>query len=134
MLRYFTVMPPEPQNLQITKEEANAGARAIVKLFAAWNLSDNEARNLLGGINRNNWARWKEGRKVRISQDLATRLGLLLSIHTSLRLLYRDKPLCYSWIRTPNKGFNGSTPLEIMTAGTILTLIEVRDYLMVLSR
>lgn len=134
MLRYFTVIPPEPQNLRITKEEADAGARAIVRLFVAWNLNDMEARNLLGGINQNTWTRWKEGRKVRIGQDLATRLGLLLSIHTSLRIIYPDKTFCYAWIKKPNKQFNGSTPLEILTAGTILSLIEVRDYLMVMSK
>lgn len=129
MLRYFTVVPPEPHNLRITKEEAAAGARAIVRLFAFWNLNDKEAIELLGGIDHTTWARWKSGRKMRIGQDLATRLGLLLSIHSSLRLIYGDKPSHHDWVKKPNREFNGSTPLEIMTAGTILSIIEVRDYL-----
>lgn len=129
MLRYFTVMPPEPQNLRITKEEAAAGARAIVRLFRAWALSDSEACELLGGIDRVTWARWKDGRRMRISQDLATRLGLILSIHASLRMLYHERNTCYAWVKKPNRQFSGSTPLEVMTAGTILSIIEVRDYL-----
>lgn len=129
MLRYFTVMPPEPQNLRITKEEAAAGARAIVRLFHAWQLSDHEACQLLGGIDRVTWARWKDGRRMRISQDLATRLGLLLSINASLRSIYGTEPLSREWVKRPNSKFNSSTPLKIMTSGTILSIIEVRDWL-----
>lgn len=122
-------MPPEPKNLRITKEEAAAGARAIVRLFRAWDLSENEACELLGGIDQVTWARWRDGRRIRIGVDLATRLGLLLSIHSNLRMLYTEKSMCYTWVKEPNRRFGGLTPLNVMTAGTMLSIIEVRDYL-----
>lgn len=130
MLRYFPVMATEPKSFRVTKEEAHAGARAIVRLFDAWGLSDREARELLGGIGQHTWLRWKDNRKIRISRDLGTRLGLLLSIHSSLRIIYHDKSVGNAWVRKSNEVFEGRTPLDIMISGTIFSMARVRNYLL----
>ena len=130
MLRYYPVMAAEPKSLRVTKEEAQAGARAIVRLFDAWGLSDREARELLGGIGQDTWLRWKENNRVRVSRDLGTRLGLLLSIHSSLRTIYRDKSVGNAWVKKSNRVFEGRTPLDVMMAGTIFSMARVRNYLM----
>lgn len=123
-------MAAEPKNLRVTKEEAQAGARAIVRLFDAWDLSDREARELLGGIGHDTWVRWKENNRIRISRDLGTRLGLLLSIHSSLRTIYRDKSVGNAWVKKSNLVFEGRTPLDIMMSGTIFSMARVRNYLL----
>ena len=123
-------MAAEPKSLRVTKEEAQAGARAIVRLFDAWGLSDREARELLGGIGQDTWLRWKENNRVRVSRDLGPRLGLLLSIHSSLRTIYRDKSVGNAWVKKSNRVFEGRTPLDVMMAGTIFSMARVRNYLM----
>ncbi|ARU16845.1 antitoxin Xre-like helix-turn-helix domain-containing protein [Croceicoccus marinus] len=130
MLRYFPVMAPEPPSLRVTKEEAHTGARAIVRLFDAWGLSDRESRELLGGIGQDTWLRWKSNSKIRISRDLGTRLGLLLSIHNSLRIIYHDKSFGNAWVRKSNEFFQWRTPLDVMMSGTIFSMARVRNYLL----
>lgn len=130
MLRYFPVMAVPPSRVPPTKDDAHAGARSIVRLFDAWELSDREARELLGGICQDKWSRWKEQRTIRIGQDLGVRLSLLLSIHSSLRSIYIDKSAGNSWVKTPSPVFEGITPLHFMTSGTIFSLARVRNYLL----
>ena len=59
----------------ITDEEAAALARTTVNLFRAWELTDAEARTLLGDMAQRTWARWKTGDIGRIDQcsDLVLR-------------------------------------------------------------
>lgn len=123
-------MAPEPPSLRVTKEEAHTGARAIVRLFDAWGLSDRESRELLGGIGQDTWLRWKSNSKIRISRDLGTRLGLLLSIHNSLRIIYHDKSFGNAWVRKSNEFFQWRTPLDVMMSGTIFSMARVRNYLL----
>ncbi len=70
-----------PERPQITATEAAAMARTVVNLFARWDLSDAEAREILGGLAARTYARWKAGEVGRIDRDLATRLSLLMGIH-----------------------------------------------------
>jgi hypothetical protein len=52
------------------------------------------------------------------NKDKLDRIGWLLSIHKSLRILYPyNEDLVYRWIRTPNQRFAGKSPLNVMTGG-----------------
>ncbi len=42
--------------LDLTDAEAQASARAVVNLLAKWELSDEEARQVLGGLSERTWA------------------------------------------------------------------------------
>jgi hypothetical protein len=129
MLREIDRTPSVPASIEITPAEAEAGARAIVNLFDRWSLRDEEACQILGGISRSTWTRWKAGNFGRIDRDLATRLSLLLGIHKGIRYLYADKQLGYEWIRKPNSNFNGQSALDVMMGGSIFALARVRRYL-----
>ncbi|WP_404405499.1 antitoxin Xre-like helix-turn-helix domain-containing protein [Pelagibacterium halotolerans] len=118
-----------PSADRITDEESAALARAVVNLFARWNLSDGEAREILGGLPARTYARWKAGEIGRIDRDLATRLSLLMGIHKGLRIMFTEPERGYRWIKAPNTVFGGKTPAEIMAAGDIFSLARVRDYL-----
>ncbi len=63
--------------------------------------------------------RFRKGlRSLPASKDKLDRVGLLLSIHKSLRLLYPyNGDLVYRWISTPNRRFKGKSPLAVMTEG-----------------
>jgi hypothetical protein len=113
----------------ITDREAVALARAAIRLFDRWGLSDDEARVLLGSMPVQTWTHWKNGQIVEINQDLRSRMAVLIGIHKGLRVLFVDPERGYRWIHKPNSGFEGSTALEVMMGGEISDLIAVRDYL-----
>lgn len=104
-------------------------ARAVIRLFEKWQVSDSDAREILGGMSARTYARWKAGELGRIDRDLATRLSLLMGIHKGLRYLFTDPRRGYAWIKKSNRVFDGRTPLEIMVQGDIFSLARVRSYL-----
>lgn len=129
MLHPLSATTARPDIPAITEEEAGALARATVELFARWELSDREARALLGGMSARSWARWKAGEIGRIGQDTALRMSLLMGIHKGLRYLFSDPARGYGWIRRPNRDFAGRAPLDVMCDGTIFDLARVRAWL-----
>ena len=118
-----------PNTPQITAREAEAMARAVIRLFEKWQLSDAEAREILGGLAARTYARWKAGEPGRIDRDLATRLSLLMGIHKGLRYLFSDPERGYAWVKKPNRAFGERTPAEIMAQGDIFSLARVRSWL-----
>jgi len=118
-----------PDIPQITAREAEAMARAVIRLFGKWQLSDTEAREILGGLAARTYARWKAGEPGRIDRDLATRLSLLMGIHKGLRYLFSEPERGYAWVKKPNRAFGGRSPAEIMAQGDIFSLARVRSWL-----
>jgi hypothetical protein len=56
--------------------------------------------------------------------------GHLLAIHTSLRTLFPANPeLAYGWMQTPNKAFEGATPLAMIETSGMAGLLTIRAYL-----
>ena len=130
-MQFATIHPTaaRPDLPAITDEEAAALARTTVNLFRAWQLSDLEARTLLGDMAQRTWARWKEGSIGRIDRDLRARMAILMGIHKGLRYLFTDPSRGYEWVRKSNAAFNGQSALDIMMRGEITDLIDLRGYL-----
>jgi Protein of unknown function (DUF2384). len=118
-----------PEIARITDAEAQAMVRAVIRLFERWQVPDNRARDILGGLAARTYARWKAGEIGRIDRDLATRLSLLMGIHKGLRYLFTDPERGYAWVGKPNPVFGGQSPVEIMAAGDIFSLARVRAWL-----
>ena len=129
MLREISNTKAAPDTPRITDQEAAAMMRAVMRLFEKWNMSDAEAREVLGGIAPRTYARWKNEDYKRIDRDLATRLSLLMGIHKGLRYLFSDPERGYAWVKKPNRAFGERTPAEIMTQGDIFSLARIRSYL-----
>lgn len=130
-MQFATIQPTvsRPDLPAITDEEAAALARTTVNLFRAWQLSDIEARILLGDMAQRTWARWKEDGIGRIDRDLRARMAILMGIHKGLRYLFTEPARGYAWIRKPNAAFAGQSALDIMMRGEITDLIDLRAYL-----
>lgn len=130
-MQFATIQPviSRPDLPVITDDEAAALARTTVNLFRAWDLSDAEARVLLGDMAPRTWARWKAGEIGRIDRDLRARMAILMGIHKALRYLFTEPARGYAWIRKPNDIFAGQSALEIMLRGEITDLIDLRAYL-----
>ena len=129
---HFTTVEPTPARTDdpaITDEEAAALARATVNLSRAWDLTDVEARTLLGDMGQRAWARWKAGDIGRIDHDLRARMAVLTGIHKALRIIFTDPHRGHAWIRKPNAAFAGRSALDVMLRGEIADLTGLRAYL-----
>jgi hypothetical protein len=129
MLHAINPTAARPNAPAITPEEAQALARATVNLFQRWELSDAEARTLLGGLPARTWARWKAGEPGRVDRDLRARMAILMGVHKGLRYLFTDPARGYGWVRAANAAFGGRSALEVMMQGEITNLIDVRGWL-----
>ena len=115
---------PDP----ITDEEAAAMFRAVVRLFRLWGVTDDQAATLLD-LPKRTFARWKAGDLGRIGRDGKARLSNLMGIHKALRLIFREAPRGYAWIKAPNEAFGGRSALDVMLGGELTDLMRVRGFL-----
>ncbi len=113
------------------KQGRESLSKMVVKLFELWGLNTGDQAALLGlsSDSRSTVARYKKGSPLADNADLIGRAGHLLGIHKSLRILFpHNRDLAYRWVATPNRRFDGQTPLSIMTEG-YEGLLAVRRYL-----
>jgi antitoxin Xre/MbcA/ParS-like protein len=115
---------PEP----ITDVEAAAMFRAAVNLFRLWGVTDDQGATILD-LPRRTFARWKAGDVGRIGRDGKARLSNLMGIHKALKIIFRERPRGYAWIKSPNDAFHGRSALEVMLGGELTDLMRVRRYL-----
>jgi hypothetical protein len=120
---------PEADSIEITALEAAAMLRAALRLFELWQISDGEARILLGQPSARTFARWKAGEVSSVPYDTARRLSYLMGIHKALRYLFKEPERAYAWVRRDNAVFGGQSALTRMLAGDVTDLAAVRSYL-----
>lgn len=125
--------PRFPINLAdpaVRKRLTASAVDGVSRLADAWRLNSAEASALLGDISERTWFRMKKGEwGGALSQDTLTRASALIGTYKGLHLLFSDR-LADEWVRLPNRGalFNGRPPLDVMLAGGIPAMIEVRRY------
>ncbi len=116
-----------------SEESRKKLARVIMNLFEHWDLDTATQLNLLGfsPTSRALLIPYKKGIKpLPNTRDLFDRVGWLLSIHKSLRLLYpKNENIRYTWISRKNMAFDNQTPLEMMTNEGIIGIAKVARYL-----
>lgn len=113
-------------------EELRALTKMIMKLFELWELNTQEQLELLGHHpnSRSNLTRYRDGHAFSSNRDLMERVGNLLGIHKSLRIIFpHNRDLVYQWPKAPNKIFDNKTPIQIMQEYGFMGLVLVRTYL-----
>lgn len=112
-----------------------AALDGVIRLSDLWRLSTEETCLLLGDMSERSWFRLKKqdfraDRTLRLSQDMLTRISVLVGIFKGLRLLFSET-LADDWIRLPNRGplFGGRTPIEIAIERGIPGLLEIRFHI-----
>lgn len=119
----------QPAAPEISDAEGEAMARAVVNLFAKWDITDAQASILLGGLSPRTWARWKVGTIGRVPRDLKARLSNLMGIHKALRIVFTEAERAYGWVKRPNEAFGGASGLDVMLGGELTDIMRVRRYL-----
>jgi hypothetical protein len=119
---------------------ADAGERerlspSAIKVFLniaeKWELSEAQARGLLGGIASSTFHAWKtEPRGRRLDQDTLTRISLVIGIYKALHI-YFGKPWADRWVVLANRGpmFAGQAPIDYMLRQGQPGMVEVRRML-----
>ena len=103
---------------------------AFFRMARAWQLKDESARQLLGGVSNGVFYQLKRGQKKSLDQDKLTRISLLLGIFKALNILYSRK-LADAWVSLANTNpiFHGESPLAYMVKGGVPALVRVRQLL-----
>ena len=114
-----------------TKEARESLAKMVTKLFDHWQIAP-VAQCLLLGMSsggRMTLNRYRRGFPLGNSIDLLARVGHLISIHKTLRIMFpQNRDLAYRWVSSPSARFAGRPPLEIMCEG-YEGLMAIRRYL-----
>lgn len=129
MREHLAASVERPSTAEVTQVEAAAMLRAAFNLFERWQLSDAEARTLLGEPSSSTFYRWKRNSIGGIPRDTIWRLGDLMGIHKALRYMFTDPKRGYAWVRAANLAFGGKSALDRMLAGAPSDIAAVRAYL-----
>src|SRR3984893_549751 len=112
------------------KQLTPAAVKAFFKMMKLWDVRDEDARALLGGMSNGSFYELKRKVPATLDQDRMTRISLLTGIFKALNILY-GKRLSDRWMQLPNENamFQGRTPLAYMLRGGLPGMLRVRQLL-----
>ena len=127
---FSTGTVPDLSRKETRERLSRPAVPAFFRIAEAWQLRDETARSLLGGVSNGVFYQMKSGQKKILDQDKLTRISLLLGIFKALNILYSRK-LADAWVTLPNSNpmFKGETPLTYVIKGGVPALIRVRQLL-----
>jgi hypothetical protein len=117
-----------------TFDSEQLGSTALTAFFnitAAWDLSAEEERQLLGSPPRSTFFKWKSEKSAKLTPDTLERVSYVMGIYKALRILLPTEAAANSWVKKPNTAapFGGRSALERMLGGRVIDLADVRRYL-----
>jgi hypothetical protein len=122
-----------PPNLGVRSERERLSAPALKAFFnimTRWQIRDEDARSLLGGVSNGPYYEWKRDPNRTLEIDRLTRISYLIGIFKALNILH-GQSLADEWVRLPNSNpiFAGDTPLAYMIRGGLPAMHVVRRLL-----
>jgi antitoxin Xre/MbcA/ParS-like protein len=125
--------PPPPVDFtdRATRERLSGPAlRAFFNVMARWQVKDDDARQLLGGVTNGPYYEMKRSPDRLLDVDRLTRVSLLVGIFKALGVLHSEA-LADRWVHLPNANrlFAGTTPLAYMIRGGLPAMQTVRRLL-----
>ncbi len=128
--RFETPVIPDLSRMEERRRLSPAAARAFFRIVAHWQVRDEEARVLLGGISHGSYYQLKQKAGRPFEQDRLLRISYLIGIFKALNILYSEK-LADRWMQLPNRNplFAGKSPLEFILTGGVPAMDLVRRLL-----
>ena len=122
--------PADLSNRDVVRRLSPSAVKAFLRIAALWELRDEDARHLLGGMSNGAYYELKKKGSRILDQDRLTRISLLTGIFKALNILY-SKRLADRWVQLPNSNpmFEGGTPLAYMIKGGLPAMLRVRQLL-----
>ena len=123
-------LPVDLTDRAVRERLSRAGVRAFFNIMSRWNVRDEDARGLLGGMTNGPYYELKRNPDRVQDIDRLTRISLLIGIFKALNILHSE-PLADRWVHLPNTNrlFAGATPLAFMLRGGLPALLTVRRLL-----
>ena len=129
---YAPPVLPDLSRLDERRRLSPAAMKALFKIVDRWNVSDEDARQLLGGISNGSYYQLKAnpGSTKTLDQDRLERISYLIGIFKALNILYSQR-LADQWMRLPNTNpvFAGRSPLDYILRGGQRAMDTVRRLL-----
>jgi hypothetical protein len=123
---------PAREPVRHERDHRQSLARMVMNLFDHWQIAA-ENQLVLLGLNpesRISLKRYREGNPLSDNRDLLDRVGHLLAIHKSLRIIFpRNRELAYRWMSARNDNFQRMSPVEVVSQYGFTGLLMVRSYL-----
>jgi hypothetical protein len=122
--------PADLSRRDVQKRLGPAAVRAFLRIRELWELRDEDARQLLGGMSNGAFYELKRKARGSLDQDRLTRISILTGVFKALNILY-SKKLADRWIQLPNDNpmFAGESPLFYMIKGGQPAMLRVRQLL-----
>jgi hypothetical protein len=125
-------IPPELRpDPNLRRRLSGPALRTFFRIAAAWSLTVNEQRALLGWPAASTFHKYKNDDHGALTFDTLTRISLVLGIYKALQMLYPDQSLADGWVRLPNANpiFGGRPALTLMIDSGIDGLLQTRRLL-----
>jgi hypothetical protein len=122
--------PADLSNREVARRLSPSAVKAFLKIAMLWELRDEDARYMLGGMSNGAYYELKRKGSRVLDQDRLTRISLLTGIFKALNILY-SKRLADRWVQLPNANpmFEGDPPLAYMIKGGVPAMLRVRQLL-----
>jgi hypothetical protein len=132
---YTAPVLPDLSRADERRKLSPAAMKTLFKIVDRWNMNDEDARQILGGISNGLYYQLKAnpaGTKP-LDQDRLIRISYLIGIFKALNILYSQR-LADQWMQLPNTNpiFAGRTPLDYILRGgqgamdTVRRLLDAR--------
>lgn len=122
---------PDLTDTKVREQLSGSAIKAFVKIAAKWDLTESQARGLLGGIASSTFYAWKsEPGKQKLSQDTLLRISLVIGIYKALHIYFGEK-WADRWVTLGNRAsmFAGTAPIEYMIRQGQPGMLQVRRML-----
>jgi hypothetical protein len=122
--------PADLSDREVQRRLGPAAVKAFLKICELWELRDEDARQLLGGVSNGAFYDLKRKARGTFDQDRLTRISILTGIFKALNILY-SKKLADRWAQLANANpmFAGESPVAYMIKGGQPAMMRVRQLL-----
>jgi hypothetical protein len=128
--RYRVEAPPDLASRAARERLSAPALKAFFAIMARWQVRDEDARALLGGVTNGPFYEWKKNPDRLLDSDRLTRVSYLIGIFKALHILH-GRALADEWPQLPNSNpiFAGQPPLAYMIRGGLPAMQTVRRLL-----
>jgi hypothetical protein len=128
--RYRPEAPPDLADRAERQRLSPAALRTFFSIMPRWQVRDEDARALLGGVTNGPFYEMKRDPDRVLDADRLTRISYVIGIFKALNILH-GRALADEWVRLPNANpiFGGQAPLDYMVRGGLPALQTVRRLL-----
>ena len=122
---------PDLTDSAVREELSGSAMKGFLRIAEKWQLTESQARGLLGGIASSTFHTWKsKPNQQRLNQDTLSRISLVIGIYKALHI-YFGKDLADRWVTLGNRGslFAGDMPVDYMIRQGQPGMFQVRRML-----